>query len=181
MGCRPARGRQAIVRPGRELVLGRQPVVHRHHHARCTGGQSHADVVMRIQVQHHKAAAMKKHQHRVRPLALRRVYPRRNVPARPWNQHILHGSQSDIRLARRARLGLNPRQCHPQFTVGAHRRCAQGRFDHGMQRHEWGSWWVGAVLIQVLSPAQRGHSTHSRSGWFTLLASAPASGPVPAK
>jgi hypothetical protein len=37
------------------------------------------------------------------------------------------------------------------------------------------------VFMKGVDGVQRGHKTHSLSGWLTLLASAPASAPVPAK
>ena len=58
VGCDPACGRDGVVHGGRELVLGRQPVMHRNDDAARCVGQRAADLVVALQVADHPAAAV---------------------------------------------------------------------------------------------------------------------------
>jgi hypothetical protein len=64
-----------VVRCGRKLVRGRQPVVDRHHRAAALVAQHAAQRVVRADVADGEAATMKVHQHR-QHLGRRRIEPR---------------------------------------------------------------------------------------------------------
>ena len=59
----PLCGREAIVGCGGEGRLGRQPVVHRHHHAAGRVRKRSASAVVRVEVAQHEAASVKVDQH----------------------------------------------------------------------------------------------------------------------
>ena len=55
---RPVRGRQGVVEPGRERVLGREPVVDRQDRTAALDGQSPREVVVRVEIADHPPSAV---------------------------------------------------------------------------------------------------------------------------
>ena len=85
VGCDPARGRDGVVDGGRELVLGRQPVIDRNDDAARGVGERAADLVVALQVADHPAAAVEEDQGRLRLIlagALAAIQPQRDRPGR---------------------------------------------------------------------------------------------------
>ena len=99
MGAEPAVGRQAVLDRGRELVLGRQPVVDGHDERAGALGQPRAQAVMRLEVALHPAAAVKvRHGRQQRPRGGRGVDARRNLARRARNADVLDAGQRRRRL-----------------------------------------------------------------------------------
>ena len=69
----PLRGRDGIFNAGGKCMLGRQPVVHRHHHGHRAATDLAADVVVRVQVANDESAAVVGHG-RKRPVAFGPVH-----------------------------------------------------------------------------------------------------------